>query len=84
MHGDGDEVWRVAVDLLRSRRGRQLRLAPRGLEHVLRVVKHLPQIGFVSSLKHIGFTEPFNDLKGKNTKCFKRFNRVANDHGRKS
>ena len=51
--GDGDGVRRMPVDLLRRRRGRQLGLAPRGLEHVLRVVKDLSQIGLFLFLKHL-------------------------------
>ena len=39
--GDGDGVGRVPVGLLGRRRGRQLGLAPRGLEHVLGVVEDL-------------------------------------------
>ena len=57
--GDGDGVRRVPVDLLRGRRGRKLGLAPRGLEHVLRVVKDLSQIGLFLFLKHFGCTEHF-------------------------
>ena len=41
MDGDGDGVGRVPVGLLGRRRGRQLGLAPRGLEHVLGVVEDL-------------------------------------------